>query len=88
MLSSKICFDKNTAKKIISKNKIFTPKGFIIDIQKLTKIELLKIKKKFNKFIIKPNKNGSSYGIVIIKNNSDLKMFCKRLYIYKKFFFK
>ena len=28
--SSKICFDKNAAKKIISKNKIFTPRVLLL----------------------------------------------------------
>ncbi len=50
-----------------------TPRFFEIKTRDLDYQTLLNIKKKFQKFIIKPNKSGSSFGIEIVKNNIDFK---------------
>ncbi len=82
--SSKICFDKVLTKKIISKNNILTPNFTIINSKDLNLKKLLYFKKIYKKFVIKPSKSGSSYGIKIIKNKHDLKLFLKEINIYKK----
>ena len=61
-----------------------TPKFVEIKISKLDKFILKKIKIKFNKFIIKPNKSGSSFGIFIIKKNNDLYNFLNNIDKFKK----
>ncbi len=73
--SSRVCFDKVETKKIVSKNKILTPKYFTLKKKDLNSKNLLKIKKSFTNFIIKPCKSGSSYGIKIINNNKEFKNF-------------
>ena len=45
---------------------------------------LNKYQKKFDKFIIKPNESGSSFGIRIIKTKNDLDNLIKNLKNYKK----
>ncbi len=82
--SSKNCFDKVLSKKIIIKNKILTPKYSIINKKDLNYNTLLKFKKKFKKFIIKPSKSGSSFGIKIIKKDSDLKNLIDSIDVFKK----
>ncbi len=82
--SSKLCFDKSLTKKLVYKNRILTPKYIEIKISKLDEALLKKIKIKFNKFIIKPNKSGSSFGIFIIKNNNELNNFIKKINKFKK----
>ncbi len=69
--SSKICFDKIKAKEIVIKNNISTPKFLIIKTKNLNKNELIKIRSTYKKFVIKPNKSGSSFGIKIIKSKKD-----------------
>ncbi len=81
--SSKICFDKFKSKQIILDNKILTPKSIIIKISDLDMNKVLEIKKKFNKFIIKPNNSGSSFGIQIVKSKKELKNFLKNINIFK-----
>ena len=70
--SSEICFDKIKAKKIIIKNNISTPQFSLIKIKNLNKDQLINISNTYKKFIIKPNKSGSSFGIKIIKSKKDL----------------
>ncbi len=82
--SSRLCFDKVATKKIISRNKILTPKYMILDKKKLNLVTLTKLKKKFHQFIIKPIESGSSFGIQIIKSNKDLNILNKNLISYKK----
>ena len=79
IVSSKLCFNKIQAKNIILKNKINTPKYLTVSTSKFNKDLLLKIKEKFKKFIIKPNKSGSSFGIKIVRNNKDLKILTNNL---------
>ncbi len=82
--SSRICFDKIETKKIIAKNNILTPRYKIFDIKDLNNKNLLKLKKIFKQFVVKPSKSGSSYAIKIIKNNSDLSKFISELENYKE----
>ncbi len=82
--SSRNCFDKILTKKIISSNKILTPNYKVLEFKDLNLKNLLKLKKLFKKFVIKPNNSGSSYGIKIIKNLQELNFFIKNLKIYKK----
>ena len=82
--SSKNCFDKSRAKKIILKNKILNPKYFILKVQQLNENELLKIKKIFKKFVVKPNKSGSSFGIRIINNQIEFNKFISNIKFFKK----
>ena len=50
----------------------------------LNESNLNKYKKKFNKFIIKPNESGSSFGVKIIKTKNDFNNLIKNLLNYKK----
>ena len=71
--SSRNCFDKHKSKTIISKNKILTPKSILVTKNDLNHVKLIEIKKIFKKFVIKPTKSGSSFGIKIIKNKKDFR---------------
>ena len=82
--SSKNCFDKIKSKKIIKRLKIPTPIYFEVKRKNLNIKLITKIKKKLDKFVVKPNKSGSSFGIEIVKNNIQFKNFLKQLNNYKK----
>ena len=81
--SSLNCFDKIIAKKIIKKNKILTPRFDIISKKELNYNKLKFIRKDFKKFVIKPNKSGSSFGIKIVKNQKDFESLVKELESFK-----
>ena len=81
--SSNICFDKFKSKKIILNNKILTPKFLIIKIDDLDVNKVIEIKKKFKKFIIKPNNSGSSFGIQIVENKIQFEKFLEDINIFK-----
>jgi len=82
--SSKVCFDKVATKKIIKKNKILTPRFKVFKKNDLNKKNIQNLQKIYKKFVIKPNKSGSSYGIEIIKNNKDFKIFLNKIENFKK----
>ena len=82
--ASKNCFNKINSKKMLTKYKIPTPIFFEIKPILLNESYLNKYKKKFDKFIIKPNESGSSFGIRIIKTKNDLDNLIKNLKNYKK----
>jgi len=84
ILSSKNSFNKIISKNKVSKKRIPTPSYLEFKVKLLNDKLLNKIKKKYKKFVIKPIKSGSSFGIKIIKNNYDLKLFLKNLPEYKK----
>ncbi len=69
--SSNICFNKSASKKLIIKNKLLSPKHYLLNINKLNEEKLIIIKRKLKKFVIKPNKSGSSFGIKIIKSQKE-----------------
>ena len=81
--SSKNCFNKFITKKLVIKNNILTPKFIIIKKKNINVEKLYELKEKFIKFVLKPVKSGSSFGIVIIKNNLEFKKFIKRIEIFK-----
>ena len=78
------CFSKDKSKKIVKKSKIPTPRFIKIKANKINEEFLYKIMKKFNKFIIKPNESGSSFGIKIVRNKNELKKFIEIIKSYKK----
>jgi len=82
--SSKNCFNKIYSKNLLTKFKIPTPDFFKIKPHFLNENYLKKYKKKFDKFIIKPNESGSSFGVRIIKTKKDLDNLTRNLKIYKK----
>ena len=82
--ASKNCFNKINSKKMLTKYKIPTPIFFEIKPNLLNESYLNKYKKKFDKFIIKPNESGSSFGVKIIKTKNDLDNLIKNLQNYKK----
>ena len=82
--SSKICSNKIMAKTILLKKNIFTPNFITLKVNKINREELFNIKKKFKRFIVKPNNSGSSYGISIIKNNTELNKFIININKFKK----
>ena len=81
--SSKNCFDKFKSKTIISKNKILTPKFILVEKKDLNHRKLIEIKKMFKKFVIKPTKSGSSFGIKIIKTKKDFRNLINNIEVFK-----
>ena len=75
--------NKIISKKIFTKNKILTPKYFVLNknhiIEKVLK-KILKEKRMRSPIIIKPNNEGSSLGVKIIKNIQELKQTSKLLF--------
>ena len=82
--ASKNCFNKIISKNLLTKYKIPTPIFSEITPNLLNESNLNKYKKKFNKFVIKPNESGSSFGVRIIKNKNNLDNLIKNLKNYKK----
>ena len=89
--SSNLCFNKSASKKEIIKNKLMSPKYYLLNINDLNEKKLITIKSKLKKFVIKPNRSGSSFGIKIIKNQkefdnliSNIEEFKKELYNHKE----
>ena len=82
--SSKNCFDKFKSKTILSKKKILTPKCMLVLKNDLNHKKLIQIKKIFKKFIIKPTKSGSSFGIKIIKTEKDFTDLIDNIEIFKQ----
>ncbi len=69
-LSSMITFDKLKTQKVLARNNIKTPKT--LTITKLTKGNLNKIQKFSLPLFIKPNKNGSSVGLLKLNSFDNL----------------
>ena len=69
--ASKNCFNKIKSKNLLTKYKIPTPVFSEISPNLLNASYLNKYKKKFDKFIIKPNESGSSFGVKIVKTKND-----------------
>ncbi len=82
--SSNLCFNKSASKKQIIKNKLISPKYYVLNISNLNAKKLITIKNNLKKFVIKPNKSGSSFGIKIIKNQKEFDMFITYLEQFKK----
>ena len=67
--SSKLCMNKRSTKEILLSNNILTP-----NYENISKMKLSSIKEKFQyPFIVKPSAEGSSIGVYIVENDSDLK---------------
>ncbi len=82
--SSNLCFNKSASKKEILKNKLMSPKYYLLNINELNEKKLITIKNKLNKFVIKPNRSGSSFGIKIIKNQKEFDILISNLEEFKK----
>ncbi len=82
--SSNLCFNKSASKKEIIKNKLMSPKYFLLNINDLTEKKLIIIKSKLKKFVIKPNRSGSSFGIKIIKNQKEFDILISNLDEFKR----
>ena len=82
--SSNLCFNKSASKKQIIKNKLISPKYYLLNIKDLNEKKLITIKSNLKKFVIKPNKSGSSFGIKIVKNQKEFEMFINYLEQFKK----
>ena len=82
--ASKNCFNKINSKNLLTKYKIPIPIFFEITPNFLNESNLNKYKKKLDKFIIKPNESGSSFGVRIIKTKNDFHNLIKNLKSYKK----
>ena len=65
--SSNLCFNKSASKREIIKSKLMSPKFYLLNKNDLNERKLITIKSKLKKFVIKPNRSGSSFGIKIIK---------------------
>ena len=82
--SSNLCFNKSASKKEIIKNKLMSPKYYLLNINDLNENKLITIKKKLKKFVIKPNRSGSSFGIKIIKNQKEFDILISNLEEFKR----
>ena len=82
--SSNLCFNKSASKKEIIKNKLMSPKYYLLNINDLNEKKLITIKSKLKKFVIKPNRSGSSFGIKIIKNQKEFDILISNLEKFKK----
>ena len=66
--SSKLCMNKRSTKEILLSNDILTP-----NYENISEMEISLIKKRFQyPFIVKPSAEGSSIGVYIVENDSDL----------------
>ena len=86
VMSSYNAMNKEISKKIFRKNKIKSPKYFMISKDKFNSKRLkIELKKKNFKFpvVVKPSNEGSSLGVKICKNFQELNKFTK--IIIKKF---
>ncbi len=81
--SSNLCFNKSASKKEIIKNKLMSPKYYLLNINDLNEKKLTTIKSKLKKFVIKPNRSGSSFGIKIIKNQKEFDILISNLEKFK-----
>jgi D-alanine-D-alanine ligase len=86
LISSSSCFNKIKSKKIINKFKILTPLYEVVRTKNINEEYLKKIKKRFQKFVLKPANSGSSFGLAVIKSKKDLIIFCKELKKFKSKF--
>ena len=82
--SSNLCFNKSASKKEIIKNKLISPKYYLLNINDLNEKKLISIKSKLKKFVIKPNRSGSSFGIKIIKNQKEFDILISNLEEFKR----
>ena len=82
--SSNLCFNKSASKKEIIKNKLMSPKYYLLNINDLNEKKLIIIKSKLKKFVIKPNRSGSSFGIKIIKNQKEFDNLISNIEEFKK----
>ena len=82
--SSNLCFNKSASKREIIKNKLMSPKFYLLNINDLNEKKLITIKSKLKKFVIKPNRSGSSFGIKIIKNQKEFDILISKLEEFKK----
>lgn len=82
--SSNLCFNKSASKKEIIKNKLMSPKFYLLNINDLNEKKLITIKSKLKKFVIKPNRSGSSFGIKIIKNQKEFDNLISNIEEFKK----
>ena len=82
--SSSLCFNKSASKKEIIKNKLMSPKYYVLNTNDLNEKKLITIKSRLKKFVIKPNKSGSSFGIKIIKNQKEFDILISNLKKFKR----
>ena len=82
--SSNLCFNKSASKREIIKNKLMSPKYYLLNINDLNEKKLTTIKSKLKKFVIKPNRSGSSFGIKIIKNQKEFDILISNLEEFKR----
>ena len=69
--SSKLCMNKNESKKIVRKNNYLTPDWFAID-KNDEKITSETIKSIDFPCIVKPNAQGSTFGLSIVNDNNEV----------------
>ena len=82
--SSNLCFNKSASKREIIKNKLMSPKFYLLNINDLNEKKLITIKSKLKKYVIKPNRSGSSFGIKIIKNQKEFDNLISNIEEFKK----
>ena len=86
ILSSSLAMDKELSRKIFKKNNLMVPKYFLLHKnEKKNLYKKIKIKKMKFPIVIKPVNEGSSLGVYIYKNRTQLKKkFNKLINIYER----
>ena len=85
ILSSSIAMNKAVSKKIFIKNFLTTPKFFVFNTKYENTLDLIFKKKKITfPVVIKPINEGSSVGVFICNNLSEVKKNIKKLYNYNQ----
>ena len=83
VISSYNAMNKIISKEIFKKNKIKSPEYFVLqkqDYNKTKLVQFIKVKKIKFPIVVKPINEGSSIGVKICKNISDLNKFTKSLF--------
>ncbi|MDC0194632.1 D-alanine--D-alanine ligase [Alphaproteobacteria bacterium] len=73
------CFNKDITKKLLNDEINNFPFSLKINIEQINKKELSQFLKEIGQFVIKPVSSGSSFGVVIIKNQNDIYKLIKNL---------
>ena len=76
---SKNAFNKNYTKKILINSDIPCLNSIVVRKDKINSIDFYEIYSKFNNFVIKPVKSGSSFGVKVFKSIGEIKKFLSNI---------
>ena len=85
-ISSYIGFNKELTKKIIEDTSICTPKHIVLNYENISEYNFLNTLNQIGPFVVKPISSGSSFGIFIFKEETDIKNFFNNIKNYLKLY--